>query len=82
MAIDNEVLRAIRARRSTRKFTDEQILPEQLNALLEAAILAPSGGNNQSWLFTVIQSKDVLAKLCPDVCGTTSNTICKSFTLT
>ncbi|MDR0905302.1 MAG: nitroreductase [Oscillospiraceae bacterium] len=63
MAIDNEILRTIRARRSTRKFTDEQISPEQLDALLEAAIWAPSGGNNQSWLFTAIQSADVLTRL-------------------
>ncbi|GHV46988.1 NAD(P)H nitroreductase [Synergistales bacterium] len=63
MAIDNEVLRTIRARRSTRKFTDEQISPEQLDALLEAATWAPSGGNNQSWLFTAIQNKGVLEKL-------------------
>jgi nitroreductase len=63
MAIDNEVLRAIRARRSTRSFTGEQISPEQLDILLDAAIWAPSGGNNQSWLFTAIQRKDLLEKL-------------------
>ena len=63
MPIDNEVFRAIRARRSTRKYTDKQISSEQLDALLDAAIWAPSGGNNQSWLFTAIQRKDVLEKL-------------------
>jgi nitroreductase len=63
MTIDNEILRAIKARRSTRKFTAEQILEEQLDALLDAAIWAPSGGNNQSWLFTAIQNNDTLAKL-------------------
>jgi nitroreductase len=63
MSIENEVLRIICARRSTRKFTDEQISPEQLDALLKAAIWAPSGGNNQSWLFTVIQNKGILEKL-------------------
>ena len=63
MAVDNEVLRAIRDRRSTRKYTDEQISPEQLDVLLNAAIWAPSGGNNQSWLFTAIQRKDVLERL-------------------
>ncbi|MFP3154646.1 nitroreductase [Lachnospiraceae bacterium ZAX-1] len=68
MAIDNEILRVIRARRSTRKFTDEQITPNQLDALLEAAIWAPSGGNNQSWLFTAIQNRDMLEKLNSIVC--------------
>jgi hypothetical protein len=63
MAIDNEILRTIMARRSTRKFTDEQISPEQLDALLDAAVWAPSGGNNQSWLFTAIQNKNTLLRL-------------------
>jgi nitroreductase len=63
MAITNEVLECIIKRRSTRKFSDTQISNEQLDAILNAAIWAPSGGNNQSWLFTAIQSKDVLLRL-------------------
>lgn len=63
MTISNEVLTCIVERRSTRKFTEEQISPEQLDALLTAAVWAPSGGNNQSWLFTAIQNRDVLLKL-------------------
>ncbi len=61
--IRNEVLDAIHARRSTRSFTDRQLEPEQLETLLDAAIWAPSGGNNQSWLFTAIQNKESLLKL-------------------
>jgi len=67
MTIENDVLRAIIARRSTRKYKNEQISPEQLDVLLEAAIWAPSGGNNQSWLFTAIQNRDVLEKLNSEV---------------
>ncbi|MDR1001228.1 MAG: nitroreductase family protein [Clostridiales bacterium] len=63
MELNNEVLTAIRERRSTRKFTERQIAPEQLDAMLNAAIWAPSGGNNQSWLFTAIQRKDILLRL-------------------
>jgi len=63
MNIINEVLNCIHSRRSTRKFADEQIEPEQLEALLDAAIWAPSGSNSQSWLFTAIQRKDVLLHL-------------------
>jgi nitroreductase len=59
----NEVLDCIHARRSTRKFLERQIETEQLEALLDAAAWAPSGGNNQSWLFTAIQKEDVLAKV-------------------
>jgi nitroreductase len=61
--ISNEVLTAIKERRSTRKFKDEQISPEQLDTLLEAAIWAPSGSNSQSWLFTAITRKEVLLRL-------------------
>jgi nitroreductase len=63
MRLSNEVLQCIHERRSTRRFTDKQISPEQLDALLDAAIWAPSGGNSQSWLFTAIQKKDVLLHL-------------------
>ncbi|WP_321492031.1 nitroreductase family protein [uncultured Desulfobacter sp.] len=63
MSLNNEVIKCIHERRSTRLFTEEQISNEQLDALLDAAIWAPSGGNNQSWLFTAIQKKDVLLHL-------------------
>lgn len=61
--IHNEVLDAIRARRSTRSYLTRQIEQEQLEALLEAAVWAPSGGNNQSWLFTAIQNERMLLEL-------------------
>ena len=63
MAFTDELLTCIRQRRSIRKFTEEQISPEQLDALLDAARWAPSGANNQNWFFTAIQKKDVLDHL-------------------
>jgi nitroreductase len=63
MSINNEILNCIHERRSTRRFTDKQISSEQLDALLNAAIWAPSGSNSQSWLFTAIQKRDVLLHL-------------------
>jgi nitroreductase len=62
-AMENEILACIRQRRSTRVFQEKQIDPGFLDAILEAAIWAPSGGNNQSWLFTAIQNKDALQRL-------------------
>ena len=44
-------------------FRNGKIEAEHLETLLEAAIWAPSGGNNQSWLFTAIQNKDALSKI-------------------
>ena len=61
--VSNPIISAIHERRSTRKFTAEQISFEQLSTLLDAAIWAPSGGNNQSWLFTVIQNQEKLILL-------------------
>ena len=58
--MENEVLKAIRNRRSTRKYKAEQISEEELQTILEAAIDAPSANNSQSWHFTVIQDKDLI----------------------
>ncbi|MDR3209994.1 MAG: nitroreductase family protein [Oscillospiraceae bacterium] len=59
----NPVLDAIRLRRSTRQFTEEQLTRAELDTLLDAAIWAPSGGNTQTWLFTAIQNPEVLLRL-------------------
>ena len=61
--MENDVLRYIRERRSIRKFKEQQIETEARDMILEAATWAPSGGNSQSWLFTVIQSKEKLLHL-------------------
>lgn len=57
------VLETIRARRSVRAYQMRQIQETQLQALLEAARYAPSGGNSQSWQFTVVQNPQALAEL-------------------
>jgi nitroreductase len=61
--IQNEVLNCILARRSTRNYLERQIDAMQLDAILNAAVWAPSGGNNQTWLFTAIQNHEILIKL-------------------
>lgn len=61
--MNNEMLSFIKSRRSTRKFKDMPILKENLEQILEAGRYAPSGGNNQTTHFLVVQNKEVLAKL-------------------
>ena len=61
--VTNAVLEAIHARRSIRKFENHPLVGEQLAVLLDAATWAPSGSNNQSWLFTAIHNKDTLTRL-------------------
>ena len=58
--MENEVLKVIKNRRSTRKYKEKQINEEELQALLEAGIHAPSAINAQSWHFTVIQDKKLI----------------------
>lgn len=60
--IVNETLRIIKRRRSTREYQEEQIKDKELQAVLEAGLYAPNAGG-QAWHFTVVQSKDLLARL-------------------
>lgn len=54
-----EVTEAIRARRSIRKYKSGAEIPQQdINLILEAAMLAPSAGNSRPWEFVVVKSKE------------------------
>jgi nitroreductase len=59
----NETLAVIKKRRSIRKYKPEQIGDKELETIMEAAIYAPSAMNQQKWHFTVIQNREILAKL-------------------
>lgn len=56
----NEVLKAIRDRRSIRSYEPEQITDEQLQALLDAALQSPTARNTQQWHFSVVQNRALL----------------------
>ncbi len=58
-----DALEAILTRRSTRNNLPDQIEPEKLDRILEAARQAPSGGNNQTNHFLVIRSREVIRQL-------------------
>lgn len=58
-----EVLEAIHARRSTRKFTDEQVSPDKIDTLIRAAMAAPSARNERPWRFVVVRVKETLSEL-------------------
>lgn len=49
-------------RYSVRKFKSEQIKEEELNLILEACNIAPTGCNNQPHRIYVLQSADAIAK--------------------
>ncbi len=63
----NDVIKQLKERKSVRVFTDRQITPEEVSAILEAAVNAPTAGNQQ--LYTIInvtdpQLKAQLAESC------------------
>jgi nitroreductase len=63
-----ELSEVIAARRSIRKFKQEDISAETIRLLLEAARLAPSGSNLQPWRFIIAQSpaaKEALGRCTP-----------------
>ncbi|OGD53389.1 hypothetical protein A3K80_05385 [Candidatus Bathyarchaeota archaeon RBG_13_38_9] len=59
-----DVLEAIQKRRSIRKFKTTPLTSEQINNLLEAARLAPSGCNVQPWRFIIVKDTQLKTKLC------------------
>lgn len=65
----NDTLKTLLARRSIRKYKEEQISEEELMTILEAGQYAPSAMNQQPWHFTVIQNREMLVKL-NEVCVT------------
>lgn len=57
------VLDTIKSRRSVRKYQDNQIKGEELQKILEAAIYAPTGHNDQPWFFTIVQNRDLIDEI-------------------
>jgi nitroreductase len=53
----------ILTRRSTRKYTGESLSDADLEALLRAAMAAPSAGNQQPWHFVVVRERDTLQEI-------------------
>ena len=61
--MQNETLSVIHNRRSIRMYKAEQISDEEVQAIIEAAIYAPSGQNLQGWHFSVVQNHELIVKM-------------------
>ena len=59
----------LRTRRTIRSYTAEAVAPQDLQELVDSAILAPTGMNSQPWAFTVITDQEVMRKLNAIVVG-------------
>jgi len=58
-----EFLEVLKRRRSVRRFRDQSVDPEAIRTVIEAASWAPSAGNRQDWIFTVVTSDDVKTRM-------------------
>lgn len=58
-----ETFEAIRKRRSIRSYTGDAIPKEDLEKIIDAGRLAPSGNNRQPWHFIVVTDKAMIQKL-------------------
>ncbi|MEK6710912.1 MAG: CBS domain-containing protein [Nitrospinota bacterium] len=54
---------AIHTQRAIREFTDQPVSEEDVQAILDAAVRAPSGGNRQPWHFIVLRDPDLKARV-------------------
>ena len=62
----NEVLSAIKDRRSIRAYTDQPLSEDEINILKNAAIQSPSARNLQPYHFAFVSDKDVLKEFTKD----------------
>jgi len=61
--VDNETIRTIMSRKSVRAFTEEAIPAAYMEAMLKAAMAAPTGSNIQPWHFVVLTDKSRYEKM-------------------
>ncbi|HKZ18095.1 MAG TPA: nitroreductase family protein, partial [Geobacteraceae bacterium] len=57
------VMDAIKTRKSVRAYLPTPVEDEKLNAILEAARLAPSAANRQEWRFVIVRDRETRKRL-------------------
>lgn len=60
-----ELKQVIELRRSIRRYKPDPVPENYIEEIIEAARLAPSGGNLQPWRFVIVKSEDVRRQLVP-----------------
>ncbi len=64
--MEHDILAVIRNRLSVRHYSSEEVDEQQVTTLLNAAVLAPSGGNRQPWFFYVVRDLTTRQRLVKD----------------
>ena len=57
--MQNQTLAVIRTRRSVKKYTDQSVPRELVEAVVEAGMYAPSGMNRQSAIILAVTDKEM-----------------------
>jgi len=58
-----DTIEAILTRRSVRKYNKKKLTDREIKELLEAAMSAPSAGNQQPWHFVILDDPKILGKI-------------------
>jgi nitroreductase len=53
----------LKTRRTVRSYTNEGVSRQDIQDLIDSAVLAPTGMNAQPWAFTVVTSRELMGKL-------------------
>ncbi len=61
--MDNEILKAIRQRRSCRNYKPEQVTDEELETVLQAGTYAPTARNQQDPVIVAVQDEELKARI-------------------
>ena len=61
--MQNQTLAVIRTRRSVKKYTDQPVPRELVEAVVEAGMYAPSGMNRQSAIILAVTDKEMRDRL-------------------
>ncbi|MBQ8831290.1 MAG: nitroreductase [Oscillospiraceae bacterium] len=67
--IKNDVINAIMERRSVRGYTSEPLTEDELYTLLQCGLWAPSGRNDQTTMFSVVQDDELMQRLHNEALG-------------
>ena len=54
----NETIKSILSRRSTRAFSEKEVNKDDVKLILDCALAAPSGMNQQTWKFTALVNQE------------------------
>lgn len=53
----------VKNRRSIRQFTDERLLPHEVEEIMKAALMAPTSKSSRPWHFVIVEGREMLEKL-------------------